>query len=126
MRLNIYIDTDIKGPQRKKGRWWYRLEAVGDDGTVRAENGYRQDHTGNEYSASLEALLSAAERIRKGTKAQITIYTDCDMVRGGIYHLRAWQRDGWKRSRGRVIQYEKEWKQIGEALAGTNFTAAKK
>ncbi|MBQ9027427.1 MAG: hypothetical protein IJ110_01540 [Lachnospiraceae bacterium] len=126
MKLNIYIETDIKGPQRQQGYWRYQMEAVGDDGALRASNGCRKEHTGNEYSATLEALMSAAGRIRKGTKAQITIFTDCDMVRGGIYHLRAWQRDGWKRSRGRTIQYAKEWQAIGEALSGTSFTAVKK
>ena len=114
MRVNIYIESSVKGPRRSNGVVGFVLEEESHKDKTLTQFGKVENVTANQ--AVLLALIHAMRRIKTGT--DITIWTDSFYVQSALVHgwLEEWSENGWKTAKGKEICNEKEWKQIKELL----------
>ena len=114
MRVNIYIESSVKGPRRSNGVVGFVLEKESHKDKTLTQFGKVENVTANH--AVLLALIHALRRIKTGT--DITIWTDSFYVQSALVHgwLEEWSENGWKTAKGKEICNEKEWKQIKELL----------
>lgn len=114
MRVNIYIESSVKGPRRSNGVVGFVLEEESHKDKTLTQFGKVENVTANQ--AVLLALIHALRRIKTGT--DITIWTDSFYVQSALVHgwLEEWSENGWKTARGKEICNEKEWRQIKELL----------
>ena len=114
MRVNIYIESSVKGPRRSNGVVGFVLEEESHKDKTLTQFGKVENVTANQ--AVLLALIHALRRIKTGT--DITIWTDSFYIQSALVHgwLEEWSENGWKTAKGKEICNEKEWKQIKELL----------
>lgn len=114
MRVNIYIESSVKGPRRSNGVVGFVLEEESHKDKTLTQFGKVENVTANQ--AVLLALIHALRRIKTGT--DITIWTDSFYIQSALVHgwLEEWSENGWKTARGKEICNEKEWKQIKELM----------
>lgn len=115
-QVNLYIETSIKGPSKRKAVGMYVLEFIRKNGAL---------HTGNELiymdSASedilvLELLLEALKRVKK--PCSIAVFTTSRHVFNVMnYHwLPQWEKNGWKNAKGKTSTNMLLWQQIKEYM----------
>lgn len=114
MRVNIYIESSVKGPRRSNGVVGFVLEEESHKDKTLTQFGKVENVTANQ--AVLLALIHALRRIKTGT--DITIWTDSFYVQSALANgwLEEWSENGWKTAKGKEICNEKEWKQIKELM----------
>lgn len=121
----IYPVTDIDSmKQPEHGHYGYLLQAVED----RKVKGFRtawEECEADRQGALIKAVTEAAGRITDNTPG-VVIMSDNKPVLDGILHLHGWEQNGWKRSRGRKIQREEEWKAASKALENKRIAAQRK
>lgn len=118
MRLDIYISTDLKGPQKRHGS--YRATWVGYNNTGKklGEDGVFEWDYGNEYSLLVKALREAVGHINRHANPDIRICLDNKLMIQSIRRLNTWQKRGFKRTNGRPLAQADDWKYIAEKLSG--------
>lgn len=126
MTVYIFPVTDIRSLRTPQdGHYGYLMQAV-QDGRVA---GFRTAWSDlpcrcDTQGALLWALTEAAGRINDSS-VNVLIVSDNKPVIDGILHLHQWEKDGWKRSRGREIRRKKQWQKAAKALEGMKLAAQK-
>ena len=123
MQTSIYVATDVKSLKAgRSGHYGYLLQAT-KGGKAIGERMEWQEGEGDTYGLLLRAIEEAAGRIKPSADCGILIITDSQPVADGIHNLHKWEKEGWKRSKGRTIKRKEEWKRIAEKLKGRQIAA---
>lgn len=123
MQTSIYVATDVKSLKSPKaGHYGYLLQATKDGKTI-GERMEWKEGTGDTYGLLLQATEEAAGRIKPSADCGILIITDSQPLADGIHNLHKWEKDGWKRSKGRAVARKEEWQRIAAKLKGRQIAA---
>ena len=115
-QVNIYIDTSIKGPAKRRAVGMYVLEFVRENGIPETRNGVLFMDSATEDILVLELLSEALKRITKS--CSLVVFTTCHHVFNVInYHwLPQWEKNGWKNAKGKITKNMLLWQQIKECM----------
>lgn len=116
MKVNIYIESNIKGVRSKHGIGMYLLESE-IQGQIYTKNGLitGTDCTRNEME--LTCLIEALKRMV--TSVEIRIFTHNESIYGimsNLWHIQ-WSKNNWVNSRGNLVKNYELWQQITELLS---------
>lgn len=118
--VNIYIDTNIRGPRHRPGKYLYIIAmdtnvGVADVGNVVSVN----DTTENQ--ATLLGLEAALKRINK--PCHLVLYLECKYVSTSLREgwIEKWKQQDWKNARGKPVSDEKIWRNIEYLLMKHEF-----
>lgn len=117
-RVNIYIETSIKGPGTRSG--WYAaiIEYQMKNGFIhkRFDFGMGDDLT---YHKSVLLVLGMS-LLRLTSSSYLTIHTDSQYLIGIIERgtLEKWRKNNFKNSRGMDVKNLEEWKLLDKRLKG--------
>lgn len=124
MTVYIFPVTDIRSIREPQdGHYGYLLQAV-KEGKVTGFRTAWAECSCDTQGALIRALTEAAGRITDST-VNVLIVSDNTPVVDGILNLHKWEKDGWKRSRGRQIRRKEQWQQASKALEGKKIAAQK-
>lgn len=116
-RVDIYINTDIRGVKARDGTAWYILETETYRGPANVGDKLRlEQHT--EKQAELAALLAAARRIRGA--CELHIFTESEFVAAGwrLGWIEGWKKNDWKTSRGEPVSFGAMWQELDQLIGG--------
>ena len=114
-KVNIYIDTGIKGPKRRKGSYLYIVAIQTAKGTADIGNMVTVEDT-TENQATLKALETALGRIHK--PCDLTIYLECNYIAGVLQNgwIDEWKKNDWKTVKNEPVKDAEIWRRIEELL----------
>ncbi len=116
MQVNIYIETSIKGPAKRRAAGMYVLEFIRGNGEPATRNGVIFMESTSEDTLVLELLSEALKRITKS--CSLAVFTTCRHVFNVMeYHwLPKWEKNGWKNAKGKTSKNMLLWQQIKEYM----------
>lgn len=109
--INVYIQTNIKGPKAKAGKGLYLLEAQTSKGPATLTKIINFENE-TENGAELKTLLEAVGRINR--PSEIVIHTDTRYT-SSAYELgwaAGWAANGWRTKKGEEVVHRKQWEQL--------------
>lgn len=114
-RVDIYINTDIRGVKARDGTAWYILETETSRGPANAGDKLRLEQN-TEKQAELAALLAAVRRIRGA--CELHIYTESEFVAAGwrLGWIEGWKKNDWKTSRGEPVAFCEMWQELDRLI----------
>lgn len=120
LEVNIYIDTDIKGPQKKDGAYIYILSALTAKGTADAGN-MKVMENATENSLTLAALGTALKRVNGS--CSLVLWLECPYVAAALENrwFENWEKNGWMTSRKEPVKDAEKWQNILKLLDGHDF-----
>lgn len=121
LRADIYIDTDIKGPRRRDGKYLYII-GIPEEGRYRQSRPQtgREENT-TENRLTLEALADALGHLKKPFR--LDIYMECPYVAGILEsgQYKQWEKNGWNTAKGKPAADSGTWRRISELLGKHEF-----
>lgn len=114
--VNIYIETEVKGPARRRG--WYAsvLEFLKGGKAITREDYVLEEET-TYHRSVLRALLNSLKRLN--TNCYVNIYTDSDYLKNSIENfLPQWKNTGFVNAKGKPLENQKEWMEVAKLIAG--------
>lgn len=118
--VDIYIDTDIKGPKRRDGAYLYVIAAPTRKGTADVWWWEPMKQT-TENQAALYALEAALKRISK--PSHIFIHLECPYVASVLenqWYIR-WRQQGWMTQKNKPVCDAEKWRSIEYLLNAHEF-----
>ena len=114
-RVNVYIQTTIKGPRRRDGVGGYILECERQQGNATLTN-FVQIENEAENGAEVITLAAALSRMKK--PCAFSIFTDSAYMENALKceWWRSWADDEWKNKKGEPIAHVEEWQEIAKRL----------
>lgn len=114
--VNLYIETDFRGPRRQEGRVVYLLEIKTGKGE-RAKGAVIPIQETTEHHMVITALEEALRRITESCQIELWL---CDRyvagaIEGGL--LQQWWIRGWKTARGNPVTDAVLWESIAGNLS---------
>lgn len=109
--VNLYIETNLKGPRRKEGKYIYLLECLTSKGTqTRDARGTIDQATENQLTVT--ALDEGLKRLLRPVR--LTIWLDCEYVAGALRNgwPQKWEKDGWVNSKGKTVADAEKWQSV--------------
>ena len=115
-QVNLYIETNNKGPSKRKAAGMYVLEFIRENGTPYTRNGVIWMDGVTENKLVLTLLLEALKRISKSSS--LCVYHTCEHLFNVLnyHHLPEWEKRGWTNSKGKTTEQMLLWKEIKEYL----------
>lgn len=113
--VNLYIETDIRGPRRQDGMVIYILETQTSKGTVTRDKIIPIPDT-TEHHLTLEALGDALGRLTRCCQVEVWLadrYVS-DAICGGL--LQQWQIRDWQTARKKPVTDADLWKEIAARM----------
>ena len=112
-KVNIYIETSIRGPQREKraaGMWIVEFITSREVPVTREGLLYRENITGN--ALPLELLGNALSRLTKPCRIQVN--TCCKYILNTMaeHRLAQWKGNGWVNAKGGVVANKELWQRV--------------
>ena len=121
MTVDLYIETNARGPKVKNGIGMYLLECEV-HGQPYTKHDFCRYQEVSAIELTLNTLIAALARMDK--KSDIHIHVSNDSVYGILsndWHLQ-WQKRGWINSRDNPVAHAKEWERIIELLEPHSYT----
>jgi len=120
MTVDIYIDTDIKGPRRRDGAYLYIIAVHTDKGTADAGNRIRAEDT-TENQLTLMAIKTALKRINK--PSHIVFHLECAYVANALKNrwYEEWRRHNWQTAKNDTVKDAEIWRDIEYLLNAHDF-----
>lgn len=114
MKVNIYIESSVKGLKRQSGVVGFVLEAAGREGDTVTQFGRVEDVTENQ--AQLLALKYALKRIQD--MSDLKIWTDNSYIAAAFRQnwIKGWNERDWKTAKGKDVANREEWESILKML----------
>ena len=112
-KVNIYLHTNIKGPQKKPGVGLYVLETE-TNRNAPASLQQTMELTATENKANLQILIKALTRITQ--PCSLDIYTDSVYMAAGFDRMEKWEESGWVTAKGTDVKNKEEWIQLKEMM----------
>ena len=123
--VNIYIECQLQGPQRKTAKYGYVMEFVERDGSAHTltEIGCMRNTTAQRLVVA--AVARALGRIN--AKSRICIYTDSQYFQNAIMQcwMYDWEAAGWKNARGKKVANADIWKMVMDLEEGHDITVCR-
>lgn len=113
--VNVYIDTNIKGPRARVGKGVYILE-YRPEGREPATLTKVEHIECTENAAHLTILVRALRRLRES--CELIIYTDNKYITGNLNRLTGWQQNNWVNAKGKEIANKELWQELLILLDG--------
>ena len=114
-RVNIYIESNVKGFRRQSGWYGAVIEFIRRNGEPETRDIFeKMEATGN--NIMLTALLESLKILNK--ECDVTVFMDSDYVRKNIEQgtIRQWKMNGWKTAKNEPVANMQEWQQMEEQL----------
>lgn len=114
-KVNLHIDTSIKGPKRRDGDYLYILSFRTQAGTADTGNRKHLEETTENQAAAL-ALEEALKRLR--VPCSLTIYLECPYVASVLSNkwYEKWRYNDWMSAKGKPICDAAIWRSIQSLL----------
>lgn len=112
-RINMYLETSIRGVRRATGWYGYVLEYIDSRGEPHTIEDYGREEDVTPNQLALMGFLTALARVNKDS--EITVYTDSLYLRGSYTRdLQSWKENGWKTSKGDEVKNKLLWQQVSK------------
>lgn len=113
--VNLYIETDFRGPRRQDGMVMYLLETQTARGTRTRDKIITIPQT-TEHHLVLEAMEEALGRLNQSCQVEIYLCDRyiADAIEGGL--LQRWWLNGWQTARGELVKDADLWESIAGQL----------
>lgn len=114
--VDLYIDTNIKGPKRKWGCYLYVLSTARQEGSLHVVKGMEQKEDTTEHQLTVLALRDALKRFNR--PCRLTIWLNPPYVAAVLENgwYRQWQEAGWVTTRQKPVCDVEAWQVIHEKL----------
>lgn len=116
-RVNIYIETSRRGPNKGPGKYMYLIEYLlkktGEPATIHKIESFKETR---ENELALKAIIAAGKRLNK--PCYIRIFTGCNHILSTTHngwHIE-WQKNGWKKKNGEPIKNAALWEELVAVL----------
>lgn len=119
--VNIYIDTGIRGPQKRDGSYLYLLEARLQDGRNADVWKWVPLEQTTENQAAVYALEEALGRLKR--PCSLTIWTECPYLAAALENrwYARWREQNWETARGEPVKDAEKWQSIEYLLNAHGF-----
>lgn len=115
-RINIYLETSIRGVRKGIGWYGYLLEYIDQKGKLHTLHDFKREIGVTPNMLTLIAFCAALNRI--GKDSEITVFTESGYLRENYMKwLQVWKENGWKTARGEEVKNLKLWQQVDELTA---------
>lgn len=108
--VDIYIETSVKGPARRRAAGMYLLQFITDSGDAVTRDGiiYREQTTEN--ALVLELVAEAFSRLTRACSVRVN--TECAHVLNAMHNhwLPQWRKNGWVNAKGKPVANAGLWK----------------
>lgn len=123
--VDIYIDTDIKGPKRRDGTYMYIIATQTTKGTADAGKMKSIPQT-TENQATLLALQAALKRLR--SPCMLVFHLECTYVASALINgwYKQWRERDWMTAQNRTVADAKIWQSIEYLLNAHEFSVSLK
>lgn len=115
--VNIYIETSLQGPGRRKG--WYAAvtECRTKSKKVHIREDFEKEEETTYHRSTLRALIKSLKRLN--ASCNLTIHTgDMYVITNHDQRLEEWEGNGFLNSRDEPISNREEWKEVSKLLKG--------
>ncbi len=114
-KVNIYLETNIRGLNRTVGWYGYTMEYIDSHGGKHTREGHKCEMGVTPNMLILMAFCAALNRLTKSCR--ITVYTDSVYLRESCEkRLMHWKENGWKTAHNESIKNRDLWQQVSEKL----------
>ena len=113
-RVNIYITTSIRGPEKRNGGYGYVIEFIKKDGSLITRSGVGYEAKATENRLVLLALKSALKRLTKS--CSVLVFTKCEYVLSSYKNgwVLSWEKNNWINAKGAKLSDWELWRDIHE------------
>lgn len=120
-KVNIYLETSIRGLNRTIGWYGYIVEYIDSHGEPHTIDAYAYETGVTPNMLILMAFCAALNRMKKSCR--ITVYTDSIYLRESCEkRLRHWKENGWMTAHNEPIKNRDLWQQVSEKISGHVIT----
>lgn len=110
-RLDVYIESSIKGPRRRDGVVGYIIEYMTNIGEPATKTWFWTVEGMSAQESMLEAAVEALSRIQTGN--EIVIHTeDGWLVEAVETWMKEWERRGWVTGKGEEVKQKERFKKL--------------
>lgn len=110
--VNLYVETNIKGVGKKKGKYIYLLETETSKGLATVY--YKNKIEATKDVAELTAIAEATKRLNAKTH-ELNIYVTSEPLMNNLRHfLKGWAQNNFCRADGRRLSCFELWKTVYE------------
>lgn len=119
-RVDIYIDTSMKGP-KKRGGWYTYIVAVETEKGTADTGDTKKAEDATENQATLLGLEAALKRIN--TSCHLILHLECDYVATALINgwPEQWRYNGWMTTKNKPVCDAEKWRSIQEILNAHEF-----
>lgn len=115
-KVNIYLETSIRGLNRTVGWYGYLVEYIDGRGKAHTREAYGYEMGVTPNMLILKVFCAALDRMTRS--CAITVYTDSTYLREGCERrLERWKENGWKTAHNEEIKNRALWQQISEKIS---------
>ncbi len=119
-KVDIYIDTSMKGPKKRGG--WYTYIVAAETGKGIADTGdTKKAEDATENQATLLGLEAALKRLK--VSCHIVIHLECDYVASALTNgwIDQWRYNGWMTTKNKPVCDAEKWQSILDFLNAHEF-----
>lgn len=116
--VDIYIETSIKGPGRRKGWYAYVLEYQTRRNGIQTREDFGVQESTTYLQSGLLAMINALKRLN--ASCIVNIHTDNIFVKNMVDRkmLKEWKRNGWLNASGDTVANKQEWQRLEQLMSG--------
>lgn len=116
-KVNIYLETSIRGCNKTIGWYGYIVEYIDHKGQKHIRDTYKYEMGVTPNMLILKAFCAALDRLTRG--CEIMVYTDNIYLRESCEkRLMRWRENGWKTAHNETIRNKELWQQVSEKTVG--------
>jgi len=119
-KVNIYLESSIKGPGKRSGWNAAVIEYIDKQGTAQTREDFSWEAETTYHRSILCALIKVLKRLN--TSCSLTIYTDSIYIKNQVEtNLERWKANGFLNAKKEPIKNREEWKEVAKLLSGQKF-----
>lgn len=115
MRVDIYIDTEIKGPSIRDSKWKSTL-CCGYRGKQYQKVVEGREENTTFHRCTLIAVLESLKALKPGQEILIHTYDRFTAGQMESGSPQSWRRQEWKTAKGKEVKNKELWQQVLEEL----------
>lgn len=116
-KVNVYLETSVRGLKKTIGWYGYLVEYIDGRGGTHIRENYKMKMDVTPNMASLLAFIGALDCL--GRSSEITVFTDNAYLRENFTkNLGSWKENGWVTAHGEPVRNKGLWNQIVEKASG--------
>ena len=109
--VNLYVETNIKGVGKKKGKYIYLLETETSKGLATIHDIKEIEATKD--VAELTALVAAVSRLNNKKPCELNVYVTSESLMNNLRHyLKGWAKRNFCKADGRRLSCWELWKEV--------------